>query len=196
MNPGNKAQFTNGNENGVRDMDAIKMSARLLVLGAAAAGVVALGCGGDDSTASRAATAPTESSPAKGYADPADIKMPPIASNEPRSSEDQLATKIELPAFYPSDAPVYPNTPPSKAFIKGKIVNLMFGTKDAANQVLDFMKSELPRLGWKNAVVEKFSNVSTMSATKPGRKLTILVTELDAGTPSQTTLIAISVTAG
>jgi hypothetical protein len=176
-------------------MDAIKMSARLLVLGIAAAGVVAVGCGGDDSTASRAAVAPTENSPAKGYADPADIKMPPIAPTEPRSSADQLAAKIELPAFYPSDAPVYPNTPPSKAFIKGKIVNLMFGTKDAANQVLDFMKSELPRLGWKNAVVEKFSNVSTMSATKPGRELTILVTELDAGTPSQTTLIAISVTA-
>ena len=155
-----------------------------------------MGCGGDDSIASRSAAAPTESSPAKGHADPADIKMPPIAPNGPQSSAQQLAAKIELPAFYPSDAPVYPNTPPSKAFIKGEMVNLMFGTKDDANQVLDFMKSELPRLGWKDAVVERISNVSTMSATKSERELTILVTELDAGTPSQTTLIAVSVTAG
>jgi hypothetical protein len=72
----------------------------------------------------------------------------------------------------------------------------MFGTQDPANQVLDFMNGELPRLGWNNAQVERIANVITMKATKPGRELTILLTELDVGTSSQTTLIAVSVTAG
>jgi hypothetical protein len=196
MDRESKTQLTAGNENGVKDMNATKTSTRWLVLALAAAGVFWAACGGDEQPASRSAVAQTESSPGRESAAPAEIIMPPLPSTKPQSSSDQLAVKIELPDFYPSDGPVYPDTTPSKAFVKGDRVNLMFGTQDPANQVLDFMNGELPRLGWNNARVERISNVITMTATKPGRELTILLTELEAGTSSQTTLIAVSVTTG
>jgi hypothetical protein len=189
-------QFTDGNENGVKDMNAMKKPTRLVVLALATAGVFLAACGGDESPGSRSAVAPTESSPEREPPPTAEIIMPPIPPTKPQSSANQLAAKIELPDFYPTDGPVYPDTAPSKAFVKGDRVNLMFGTPDAPNRVLDFMNGELPRLGWNNAQVERIKNVITMKATKPGRELTILLTELDAGTSSQTTLIAVSVTSG
>ena len=158
---------------------------------------VLAGCGGDDEAAPGAGSKPSSSgqsaapsaSGGGSSADSESIKMPPIPSSS-RAGEE-LNVKIELPDFYPSDGPIYPDTPPSKAFVKGNKINLMFGTEDSTETVLDFMNSELPRLGWNNANVQRIGGMISIEATKPGRELTILLSPIDSGRPSETTLIAV-----
>ena len=170
-------------------------TARFL-LAIAALFFLASGCGGDDKPASStpAASAPAEQGGATGSAAPSKVKMPPMPSAEPQNISDELAIKIEMPDFYPSDGPVYPDTAPSKSFVKGNHIQLMFGTQDSVEEVLDFMNQELPRLGWNNADVQRHTTSVSISATKPGRKLSVLVSEIDGGRSSQMTLIAISIT--
>lgn len=121
--------------------------------------------------------------------------MPPLPSQDgPPTITGELAVKIEMPDFYPADAPVYPNTAPSKSFVKGDRINLMFGTSDSVEQVLGFLTDELPRLGWDNAAVQRMTNIVSIEATKPGREMTIVLTRF-MGEPADSTLIAVSVTA-
>jgi len=119
--------------------------------------------------------------------------LPPVHSGS-RSPGQELTIKIELPDFYPSDGPVYPDTQPSKAFVKGDKVNLMFGTQDSTETVLDFMNQELPNLGWNNANVQRMGDAISIVATKPGRNLTVLLSPVDSGRPTETTLIAVVIT--
>jgi hypothetical protein len=134
-----------------------------------------------------------EPTPSLGSSEPP--KMPPIPPPLRSTVAAELAHKIEMPDFYPSDGPVYPNTSPSKVFVNGNRVNLMFGTNDSGAAVVDFMTEELVRLEWKNADVQWMSNVVSIQATKNSRDLTVIVTELNSGTADQTTLIAVSLTA-
>ena len=167
------------------------------LLAIAALFFLALGCGGDDKPASSApaASAPAEQEGgATGSAAPSEIVMPLLPSSERQSLSEGLAVKVEMPEFYPSDGPIYPDTPPSKYFVKGDAIHLMFGTPDSAAEVLDFMNQELPRLGWNNADTQRHKASISMQATKPGRKLSVLMSEVDRGLSSQTTLIAISIT--
>ncbi|MCS5638390.1 MAG: hypothetical protein NZ990_17895 [Myxococcota bacterium] len=153
------------------------------------------GCGGDEAPEPEPTPAsPAESSGAPESPVPADVIMPPLPSDRPRTVTDELAIKIEMPDFYPADAPVYPNTPPSKAFVTGNRINLMFGTSDSVAQVLDFLTDELPRLGWNNASVQRMSNSVSVEATKSGRRLAVMLTEFQDGS-KDSTLIAVTVTA-
>ncbi|MDE0887305.1 MAG: hypothetical protein OSB70_17415 [Myxococcota bacterium] len=138
--------------------------------------------------------APAPSSSADQGAASSETKMPSLPSSKPQTITDELAVKIEIPDFYPADGPVYPNTAPSKSFVKGDQINLMFGTNDGVEQVLDFMNAELPRLGWENAHVQRRSASITIEATKGSRDLRMILSEIDSGRASQTTLIAVSLT--
>jgi hypothetical protein len=121
------------------------------------------------------------------------IKMPPLPSG-PKSPGQELAAKIEVPDFYPSDGPIYPDTKPSKSFVTGNKINLMFGTEDSTEKVLDFMNKELPSLGWNNADVQRMGPAISIVATKPGRELTVLLSPVDSGRSTETTLIAVVIT--
>lgn len=164
-----------------------------LLLAAIAASGLLLACGEDKPSQPKPAPAATSGSPEP--APPSDIIMPPLPSEVgQRTITGELAVKIEMPDFYPADAPVYPNTAPSKSFVKGDRINLMFGTPDSVEQVLDFLTDELPRLGWDNAAVQRMTNIVSIEATKPGREMTIVLTRFE-GDPADSTLIAVSVTA-
>jgi len=182
---------------GVKDMKSTMTMVRGLLLMSAALGLI-LACGGDEEPVSKPAPTPratqAESPPPAEAQGLADTEMPPIPPIHAQTIAEELSVKIEMPDFYPSDGPVYPNTPPSKAFVKGDRINLMFGTNDGVNEVLDFLNADLPRLGWNNAEVERMSNIITIQATKPGRTLAVILTSIDSGKPSETTLIAISLT--
>lgn len=117
--------------------------------------------------------------------------MPPIPSARPSNIGEELAVKVEMPDFYPADGPVFPGTSPSKVFVDGNKINVMFGTSDSPEDVLEFLNGELPRLGWDNAIVQRMSNSVTIEATKSDRSLTIMLSEFDAAP----TLIAVMVTA-
>ena len=167
----------------------------------ALAGVV-LGCGDDEEpTAGSAAKQSSGAEPGESATPQASseapedvVVMPPMPQRQPKSPGEELAIKIELPDFYPSDGPVYPDTQPSKAFVKGNRVNLMFGTDDSTETVLDFLNAEIVALGWSNADVQRMGDVIAIQATKPGRNLDILVSVVDSGLSTQATLIAIGIT--
>jgi hypothetical protein len=139
-----------------------------------------------------ATNAVAERTPNSGSVQPP--KMPPMPPRQPSTIAAELAQKIEMPDFYPSDAPAYPDTPPSKVFVNGDHVNVMFGTSDSGAAVVDFMAEEIRRLGWDNVDVQRMSAVVSIEAKKNSRDLTIVVTEINSGAPNQTTLIAVSVT--
>jgi len=161
---------------------------------------VLVACGGGEEATPGAGSKPSSSGQSAApsapggepSADSGSVKMPPLPV--PTSPGAELAVKIELPDFYPSDGPTYPDTPPSKAFVKGNKINLMFGTQDSTETVLDFMNSELPRLGWNNADVQRLGGAIAIQATKPGRELTVLLSPVDSGRPTETTLIAVVIT--
>jgi hypothetical protein len=174
---------------------------RALLLAFSAA-IFLLACGEEAPTslessepAAKPAVANAAAEPVPGLDSIQPPKMPPIPGRMPSTVAAELARKIEMPDFYPSDGPVYPNTPPSKVFVNGDRVNLMFGTNDSGAAVVDFMTEEMIRLGWDNADVQRMSNIVSIQATKNSRDLIVVVTEIKAGTPNQTTLIAVSVTA-
>jgi hypothetical protein len=166
---------------------------RVLLVAIAVAGLL-LGCGSDEAPEPTPASPAASSEAPEAPMTPPELIMPAIPSDRPRTVTDELAIKIEMPDFYPADAPVYPNTAPSKAFVKGNLINLMFGTSDSVAQVLDFLTDELPRLGWNNASVQRMSNSVSVEATKVGRELIIMLTEFQDGS-KDSTLIAVSVTA-
>jgi hypothetical protein len=121
------------------------------------------------------------------------INMPPLPSDLQTTPGGELTAKIEVPDFYPADAPVYPNTRPSKAFVQGYRVNLMFGTEDSPSQAVAFLMDELRELGWSNASSQELGQSIAIQSTKPGRDLTILISRVDAGLETETTLVAVSV---
>ena len=157
----------------------------------AATGFCALivACGGDEAPSAPAPSA--ESVPAPAAQKFVEPTMPPIPSARPSNIGEELAVKVEMPDFYPADGPVFPGTSPSKVFVDGNKINVMFGTSDSPEDVLEFLNGELPRLGWDNAIVQRMSNSVTIEATKSDRSLTIMLSEFDAAP----TLIAVMVTA-
>ena len=169
--------------------------ARWQLLATVALGLgLVLACGSDESSAPDPTPVPAERAAAvEPKAQPSAV-MPTIPAPLRETISAELAAKIEIPDFYPEDGPVYPETSPSKTFVNGTVVNLMFGTLDTPEQVLEFMNTEFPRLGWENSAVVRMSHVISIEATKPGRSLTVILTEVASGTPEQTTLIAISIT--
>lgn len=149
-------------------------------------------CGGDE--APPPASSATESPAAPVVQKVPDAIMPGIPSGRPSTVEQELAAKVEMPDFYPADAPVFAGTPPSKVFVDGNTINVMFGTSDPLEGVLDFLNGELPRLGWNNANVQRLSNSVTIQATKQSRKLTIMLAEFQ-NVKANPTLITVVVTA-
>ena len=165
----------------------------LLLMTIGASGWLA-GCGTDEPSQSPAPE-PAESGVEAQVPAGAEIKMPPLPLVHGENTiTSELAVKTELPDFYPADAPVYPNTPPSKSFVKGDRINLVFGTPDSVEQVVGFLEDELPRLGWTNASTQRMSNIVSMEATKSSRDLTIVISRFQ-GEPADSTMIAVSVTA-
>jgi hypothetical protein len=181
-------------------MKRIKMLAGILATMTAASGLL-LACGEDEKPAAPSGAEPATQAESAAPAEPAaeepgafpSVVMPPIART-PKSAGEELAVKIELPDFYPADGPVYPDTPPSRVFVKGDRINLMFGTDDTPEEVLEFMNAELPRLGWNNAEVERVGDIVSIQATKPGRDLAVIMAVVDPGRSTQTTLITVGIT--
>ena len=152
-----------------------------------------LACGGEDAPEAPSAPA-AQSQPAPEVHKSAEPVMPPIPSARPSNVEAELAVKIEMPDFYPADAPVFPGTAPSKVFVEGDKINIMFGSQDSVEDVLGFLNEELPRLGWDNHLVQRMSNIVTLEGRKGDRDLTIVLTHF-SGDQENPTLIAIVVSA-
>lgn len=110
------------------------------------------------------------------------------------STAEQLAQKVDLPDTFPSDAPVYPGTQPSQYVVKpnGRL-SLTFGTPDSPDQVMSYMRDELPRRRWEIIGEHDLETGKLLQATKGDRLISVLLSRIDEGQAGEVTMIAMSV---
>ena len=110
-----------------------------------------------------------------------------------RSIQEELKVKQEIPDYYPEDAPIYPGSLPSNIRHQGSTVTLAFGTKDAAAQVVDFMRSDLNSNGWTILPAQELPNGTLIQGTKDGRTISVLVAGLTPDPEGESTMMMVSV---
>ncbi len=160
-----------------------------LRLAAVCAGTIALAlttaCGGDESQAPAGDTAksttPTEAAP------PA-----PAPKRERKTIHDELSEKLELPASYPEDGPVYPGSTVNVSDTRGSRLTTVFSTSDGLDEVTSWVEGDLRNQGWVGIEEQAMPNGTgkMVSGAKEGRRLSVLLSRLDA---ENKTLIAVSV---
>jgi len=130
-----------------------------------------------------------------GQAAPAPTPPPePTPEAGAKLPSEQLRRHIELPEYYPPDAPIYPGTQPSEAQqLPNGRVTAIFGTPDSPEQVMTYMQEALPAQGWTITVEQSMQNGTIMQALKPERLLSILLSRYGASEAEELTIIAISV---
>ncbi|MBW2230536.1 MAG: hypothetical protein JRG92_10905 [Deltaproteobacteria bacterium] len=180
-------------------MNSNRRALRLLLVGLVSVGLLAA-CGGQEEAPEAPATAePERSASAPTGAEPpapaprADRAERP-SSKPPEGAAAQLSRTIELPDYYPSDAPVYPGTEPSSAKrnAAGRIA-VVFGTSDSPEQVLEYMVGYLPGAGWEITGQQDLPGGPLLQASQGERLLSVLLSRLDEGKPSEITVIAVGV---
>jgi hypothetical protein len=136
-------------------------------------GVLA-GCGGEEEPATPVAK-PSPPAP------PAPTRAPVVEKDPPKTFMEQLETSVDLPDFYPKDAPVYPNTKPNSAGWQGGRVSAIFHTKDDADEVVAFVTSSLNENGWSNVQHVEIPDGSAVQGFKSDedRTISVLVAEVE-----------------
>ena len=106
-----------------------------------------------------------------------------------------LRKQIELPDYYPADAPVYPGTRPSDAKItENGHISAQFGTEDGAQQVVGFMRAKLPELGWTLGAETDMPGGFLLQGTNGDRRILVLISRIKGGETGDITIIAVDVT--
>lgn len=158
-------------------------------------GLFGVGCGGQDETtqAEGVAEVQTQKERPKFKVPPTTDEMPPKASDLAANIREELKVKQELPDYYPEDGPLYPDTLPSSIRVQGSQVTMGFGTKDPADQVAEYMESDLKSKGWTVVPVQEVPNGTLVQGSKDGRSVIVLVASLDGGADEDATMIMVSV---
>ncbi len=106
----------------------------------------------------------------------------------------QLREKIELPDYYPADAPVYPGATASQSSQAptGR-VNVMFGSEDPPEKIAQHMETQLSAEGWASTGRQSLPGGTALQGTKPGRLISIVLSRFDEGGPGEISLIAVAV---
>jgi hypothetical protein len=164
----------------------MKVRSRWLRISLLCSALVTLGlaCGGDEAGKPETAAAVPAATP-QPTAEP---------QTQARLPADQLRQHMDLPEYYPPDAPLYPGTKPSDAqqLANGR-VTAVFGTSDSIDQVLVYMQGSLPEQGWTVTVEQSMPQGMIMQAVKPDRLLSVLLSRYGASPEEELTIIAISV---
>ena len=161
------------------------MNSRLLptLIVAFALAVLGTACGDDEPVPVKPAAKPRAAAPQPRPAQPTAV--------EPKSLAEQLAEEVDLPGFYPSDAPVYPSAKLNTAALQpGGRASTVFSTGDSQAEVTSFLDSALPGSGWDEIQTLEIADGVIIQASKSWRKISVLVSPLEA---ENKTLIAVSV---
>ena len=155
---------------------------------------IGVGCGGDEATQGDGAAATKTETERPAYkAPPTTDDMPPMASDMAATIQEELEVKQELPDYYPEDGPLYPDTLPSNIRVQGSKVTMGFGTMDPADQVADYLESDLDSKGWTVLPVQQVPTGSVIQGSKDGRNVTVLVSHLSENADEYATMIMVSV---
>jgi hypothetical protein len=162
----------------------LERAARLSFLVLVACAFVAA-CGGDEKEVETAAQTPTQTQ-----------KQPALKSREKLpalSFAEELKIRVDLPNYYPKDAPVYAGAVTNKVEWQKGRVTALFTTKDAPSAVSETLKSTLTSNGWNNVVEAEMMDGSIVQAAKDERAISALVSVVEKGTPNQATMILVAV---
>lgn len=151
-----------------------------------------VGCGGEeakDTAAETPAATPAEEAPAEPQANQA---PPPLA---PRTTPAQeLRRDLELPSYYPWDAPRYPGATAShQAQSSDGRANLLFGSDDSVSDVERYMEQFFRENDWTSDGAQPAPDGVMMSGSKGDRGITVMVRRINDGQPDAITMIAVTV---
>jgi hypothetical protein len=113
--------------------------------------------------------------------------------SDPAPMRKAIRTPVDLPDAYPDDAPIYPGAIASSSGRRNGRVTAFFSTEDLPEQVAEYQRAKLATLGWEEVAVDKMPKGQIIHAAKGDRTISVLISQLDAGTEYQLTVTAIAV---
>lgn len=140
--------------------------------------------------------------PAKPAAPPAAESAAQARQPVPRSQREKLpapsvseslAARVELPDYYPKDAPVYRGAKANSAGWQSGRVNAVFSTPDDPSKVSSEVQSSLRSNGWTEIVEAEMVSGVVVQAAKDDRAISALISRMEEGTPGEVTMIMVAV---
>lgn len=171
------------------------------LLAGLAAMTLVIGCGGDDETlpepSDRTRATEEAAAPAKPRTEPAPSKAPAADNSRPPgvpSVADQLAESVELPDYFPEDAPVYPGAKPSQVQQRGNgRVSVIYGADTTPEDAAQVMVEASEAKGWSIQSNNALEDGYLISGSKNGRNLMVLTNRIEEAGSDAVTIVAISV---
>jgi hypothetical protein len=121
------------------------------------------------------------------------VGMPRDQVQNPDALRKELRTKVELPDYYPGDAPIYPGTMTNNAGRRNGRVTAVFSTEDSTEVVSEYILAKLGSLDWTDVSVHEMPNGHVIHAVKEVREISVLVSSMDEGTEYELTMMVVAV---
>ena len=160
------------------------------LLTAAAASLLMIGCGSEESTTPEAEPEAPVARPVPQ--DPSDVqpgnkiveKMDPdgkgmhLTATNPsgKKFEASIGDEVDIPAAFPDDVPIFPGSTPMASMSsadEGMIVT--FKSRDEQQAIFDFYQSSLEEAGWEIVDDPMFGGQLSLDALKDTRKVSVIV---------------------
>lgn len=143
-----------------------------------------LGCGQDE------APQPNPSNPSVA---PANSPARAPVARDPERLRKELRREIELPDYYPEDAPIYPGSTTSSAGRPSGRVAAAFSTEDSTELVRAHVLGELASSGWSEVLVVEMPNGVVIHGKKDAREISVLISFVDPDTEHELTMMIVAI---
>jgi hypothetical protein len=88
---------------------------------------------------------------------------------------------VQVPASFPKDVPVYPNTQILNSMTAGDVVHLTLISKESIEKIAASYKEQMKREGWKESASFTMGTTVTMAYDKDTRQATVAISKMDKG---------------
>lgn len=87
----------------------------------------------------------------------------------------------EVPAGFPTDIPIYPNTKVINTMTAGDILHVTLISEEGVGKIASSYKQKMKAQGWKETTSLAVENTVTMAYAKGNRSATVVVSEAEKG---------------
>lgn len=88
---------------------------------------------------------------------------------------------VQVPASFPKDVPVYPNTQVLNSMTAGDVVHLTLISKESMEKIAASYKEQMKQQGWKESASFTMGTTVTMAYDKDTRQATVAISKMDKG---------------
>ena len=88
---------------------------------------------------------------------------------------------VQVPASFPKDVPVYPNTQVLNAMTSPDVVHLTLISKESVEKIAASYKEQMKREGWKETASLTMGTTVTLAYEKDKRNATVAISKMDKG---------------